>query len=130
MNRRHAAVIGGIAIASISTAIFLYYFFMPAWLLVERLEEDAEHVVITLSDSAIEASPKLKEALETADERYNPQRPGTNSFKLTSLEGNKILDVIREHGGPVDDNNLFRIENNGKYYLVSVLFQYEPPALA
>ena len=128
MNRLSAAVIG-IAIASVGIAVFLYYFFMPAWLLVERIE-GTEHDAISLPNSAVEASPKLKETLETADERYHPRLPGANSFKLTSSEGGMILEIIREHGDPADSSNSFRIENDGKYYRVIVLFHYEPPALA
>lgn len=129
MNRIRAVVIGGIAIASVAITISLYYFFMPSWLLVERIE-DTEHDVISLPDSAVEALPKLKEALEVTDERYDPRFAVTNPFKLTSSEGNEILDIITEHTGSVDDSNRFRIGNDGKHYLVSVLFQYEPPALA
>lgn len=129
MNRIRAIVMGGIAILSMGVTVFLYYFFMPAWLLVERMV-GTEHDIISLDVSALESSPKLKEALETADERYDPRLPGTNSFRLTALEGNEILDIIQKHGGAIDDNNRFRIENDGKHYLVSVLFRYEPPALA
>lgn len=129
MTRRPVVVIGGIAIASISIAIFSYYLFMPVWLLVERIES-TEHDVIELPDSDLAASPELKEALKTADERFNPGLPGTNSFKLTNSDGNKILEILREKDVSADSSNRFRIENGGKYYLVSVIFQYEPPGLA
>jgi hypothetical protein len=129
VNRLYTIAIVGIAIVSAGTAVLLYYSFMPAWLFVERIES-TEHDVISLSDSALEASPKLKEALQTADERYNPRLPGTNSFKLSNSEGSRILEIIREYGDSADSGERFRIENNEKYYLVSVLFHYEPPALA
>ena len=131
MNRIHAVVIAGIAIVSVAITISLYYFFMPAWLLIERIES-TEHNVIVLTDSAIEASPKLKEALETTDERYDPRFAVTNPFKLTSSEGREILDIIQEYDSAdsADSSNRFRIENDDKYYLVNVLFRYEPPPLA
>lgn len=129
VNRLYTLLVGGVAVVSVGTAVFSYYFFMPAWLLVERIES-TEHDVISLPSSALEASPKLKEALETADERYDPRLPGTNSFKLVASEGGEIIDIIREYGGFADNSNLVRIENGGKRYLISVLFRYEPPALA
>lgn len=115
--------------AAMATGIAVYFLSMPAWLLTERIES-TEHNVVKLPDSALQESPKLREALETADERYNPGLPGTNSFKLANSEGSKILEIIREHGASADSSNRFRIENDGRYYLVNVIFQYEPPALA
>lgn len=128
MNRRHL-VVGIIAVASIGTAIFSYYSFMPAWLLVERID-GTDHDVVELPDPALATSQELREALKTADERYDPGLPRTNAFKLSNSEGNKILELLRERDALTDGDSRFRIENDGKFYLVSVLFSYEPPALA
>lgn len=128
MNRR-LVVVGVIAVASIGIAIFSYYSFMPAWLLVERID-GTEHDIVELPPSALTTSQELEEALRTVDERYSPGLPRTNAFKLSNSEGNKILELLREHDALTDGDSRFRIENGGKFYLVSILFSYEAPALA
>jgi len=112
----------------VGAGIAIYYLNMPAWLLVERTEREAE---IQIPESVLSDFPKLKEALEKADERYNPRLPGTTTTKASSLEGFLILESLKTYGfDPLEGTSWVFIESEGKQYRFGVIFQYDPPLLA
>src|SRR5690606_26557270 len=113
---------------SIAVGIAIYFLNMPAWLLVERTEREA---MIEIPESALSDFPKLKEALDKADESYNPSVPGTTSTKASFLEGYGILQAFESQDIASSENSGsgLIIENEGKQYRFNVAFQYDPPLL-
>ncbi len=128
VNRQHVAILGGgIAVASIGIAIFLYYLFMPAWVYVEvtpDVEDDSN--VVTLTNEDMARYPILQRLVLKAESRG--LAPSTGIEKTSSDEAIEIANLLQIRNMSRDDRGTFVY--NGTTYYTRISYQYNSPGLA
>lgn len=127
MNRRQAFVIGGIAVASVSIAVFLYYFFMPAWVYVEVTPGQDGADVVTLTDDDMASYPILQRLVLLAEESrgFAPSLGIGQTSRDEAIEIANLLEIRDESG---TDRGTFMY--NGTTYYIHIFYQYSGVGLA
>jgi hypothetical protein len=125
VNRRHAAVIGGIAIAAIGVTIFLYYYFMSAWIYVDVTTEIAGIVQPTsLSDADIARHPVLQQKIHEANEHWANPETIYGPTRATFFEGKVIENLAGSSGKNLTGNNEVYFHYDDRDYRLIIVYRY------
>lgn len=119
----------------IITIVFFYLLNTPVWLIIERLDESMDRSdAIILNANDVLKNPKLKQAIEMADDSYKkyPQISMTDSILVTPTEGQKIPSLLTEKNTLQIPGNqyAFTIQYDDKSYLLVIYFDYSQPPSA
>lgn len=127
MNRLHAFVIGAIAIASVSIAVFLYYYFMPAWVYVEVTPSQDDVDVVTLTDDDMARYPILQRLVLLAEESRG-FAPSLGIEQTSRDEAIEIANLLEIRDESRTDRGTFIY--NGTTYYIHITYQYGGVGLA
>jgi hypothetical protein len=126
VNRRHAFVIGGIAVASVTIAVLSYYFFMSAWVYVEVSPGRHDVEIVNLTDNDIAHYPTLQRLMLKADESRGIV-PSRAIEQISRIQANEIANLLemRTEGSDVDGAFAY----NDTIYRVHLFYQYNAPGI-
>lgn len=122
----------------ITVAIVSYYYFMPYWIIVERVPSSevvaavTDRIPIAVSDKELDENPSLRQAINSVEQKYQAHmnRIATTAVKTSSLsEGERIMDLLKgERLYYTKDANV-DLRYQGNEYAVWMQRSYYRPAL-
>ncbi|HEX7033291.1 MAG TPA: hypothetical protein VF172_09855 [Nitrososphaera sp.] len=124
-----------IAVGIIS-AIAAYNYFMPYWIIVERVHPqnaiESNLIVIPVSDNELQEYPTLKEAINSVEQRYqsDKNRIAIITVKTKSIsEAQKTLDLLAGERLYYEENEHLYLRYQGNDYYTRLVHSYDRPML-
>lgn len=125
MNRRHAIVIGGIAAASVGIAVFLYYFFMSAWVYVDVATGNIVGIRPTaLSSEDVSRHPVLQQKIREANEHWSNPEIVYGPMRTSFFEGKAMANTVGDSGFNLTGNNEVYFNYDEHDYRLIIVYRY------
>lgn len=128
-------LIVSIAVGIIS-AIAAYSYFMPYWIMVERVPPqnavEPDLIVVPISGTELLEYPALKEAINSVEQRYQSEKSpiAIITAKTTSIsEGQKTLGLLAEERQYYEGNERYYLRYQGNDYSTRLVRSYDRPML-